>query len=507
MRRIGIDPSLKGSHRVAVFDDGTAIGKPFPMERTREGVEKMIRRATEGSSGPCEFIMEPTGLAWVVLAAEIVRRGHRAFVPKPRKTAALRKVLSPHAKTDGRDAIAGALIRQVDQDGVHELRLPSAEAMTLRLFVTHRARLSAQVARSKARLHGWLVLANPHLTEILGDDGLTQVVTAFMRQHLDPFEVRAAGRDQLERFWERHSWGGRINRDKLDAVWDACNTTCDLYEALRAEAKLPFLYASLQELIRHELEQIEFLEGTIRSLEKTIADLYGKLDPERVLERQIPGVGPTIAPAIEALVGDVTRFANVKRFASFFGFVPKTHQTGVAGEKSGQRLSKGGPNLLKRFLFLAAETARREDPQLAATYQLALERGKHHRSAVVIVAHKLVRRIYAILTARAAARPVQYALVDLEGKPISSADARHLVRQRFPAKTKRTSARRRASAASSQKAGTMAGETGSSEDATKGDRAAPPIPHLPDSAAQRRAVENLVENILRSQGNITLDSP
>ena len=50
-------------------------------------------------------------------------------------------------------------------------------------------------------------------------------------------------------------------------------------------------------------------------------------------------------------------------------------------------------------------------------------------------------------------------------------------------------------------------ESHSAEDATKRDRTTPPVPHLPKPRDQRQAVENLVENILKSQGNIMLDSP
>src|SRR5205085_1218291 len=123
---------------------------------------------TVGPSGS----LFPTGLAWLVLAAEIIRRGHRAYVPKPQKTHALRKFLSAHTKTDSRDAVAAALVRHVDHDGVHELRIPTADQMSLRLYVKQRERLAAQAAKSKARIHGWLVLANPHLADALGIDKL-----------------------------------------------------------------------------------------------------------------------------------------------------------------------------------------------------------------------------------------------------------------------------------------------------------------------------------------------
>src|SRR5207249_2152840 len=76
VRRIGLDLALQAPHRAAIFDDGDAVGSSFAVARSKTGIDDLIRRATAGHDGPCEFIMEPTGFAWVPLAAEIVRRGH-----------------------------------------------------------------------------------------------------------------------------------------------------------------------------------------------------------------------------------------------------------------------------------------------------------------------------------------------------------------------------------------------------------------------------------------------
>lgn len=110
------------------------------MAQTKEGVDELVRRATDGTSEPVEFVMEPTGLAWLPLAAELSRRGHRVYLPKPAKTHALRKFLAQHTKTDAIDACTAALVRHVDQRAT-ELRVPRAAQTTLRLMVKQRSRL------------------------------------------------------------------------------------------------------------------------------------------------------------------------------------------------------------------------------------------------------------------------------------------------------------------------------------------------------------------------------
>jgi transposase len=483
VRRVGIDIALRAAHKAAVFEDRERLGRPFPVAQTKEGVDELVRRATNGTSEPVEFVMEPTGLAWLALAAELSRRGHRVYVPKPQKTHALRKFLSQHTKTDGIDACSAALVRHVDQRAT-ELRVPSAERTTLRLMVKQRARLVTDAAKEKNRIFTWLLLANPHVGRTIGQDPTTKLANAFLRERLDPFDVIARGKPALRCFVEEHSHGA-LKQSRLEALWQACESACGLFEALRSSGKLPFDYAELQVLVDQALDHISFLETQIDKLDARIATIYGQLDSTRLLEREVPGCGATIASAVEAFAGDVTAFGSVKRYAAFFGLVPRTKQTGIAGEKPGQALTKGGQNLLKKYMFLAAEVARRQDPELAATYERAIARGKHHYSAVIIVAHKLVRRVYALLKLRATgATDVHYQMHRPDGTNISTEEARAVIVEQFPSKAAKE-ARKRAPQTTRQK-GTLSQDTGSSEDATKAVVAAVPTNLVPDVDPARK---------------------
>lgn len=504
MRRVGIDIALRAAHKAAIFDGAERCGRPFPVPQTKAGVDDLVQRATGGSDAPCEFVMEPTGLAWLPLAAELSRRNHRVFAPKPQKTHALRKFLAQHAKSDRIDACAAALVRHVDPT-THELQVPSAELTTLRLFVKQRARLVVEAARAKCRIHAQLVLANPSLSRALGKDCTNMVKAAFLRGQLDPFEVLERGKEALRDFW-RDLAPRRPDEKQVEAVWKACETTCAFYRALRESGRLPFSYRALQLLVRQSLDHVEFLETQVRELDHGIAEAYATLDPTRLVEREIVGCGPTIAATIEAFAGHVEQFSSVKRYAAFFGLVPRAHQTG--GDKgTPQRLSKGGHNLLKHYMYLAADTARRIDPTLAATYQSAVDRGKHHISAVVVVAHKLIRRVYAVLKTRAAARagaPVEprYRLERPDGAALTRDEARDYVDEHFPSKAVRarraagesgptSPARAKRAARRAPQTGAESRKTGSSEDATNVVTAARPEAFVPDPAStSRRAGAN-----------------
>jgi transposase len=508
MRHIGIDLALCAPHKAVVFENGRTLGKPFRVPQSRAGWDRLLARATKGHEGPCEFVMESTGLAWIPLSAELQRHGHRVYVPKGQKVSALRKFYAEHAKTDKNDAHATGMVRHVDQDGTFEVERGESCRTMLRMTVKHRSRLVLEAARTKDRIHSWLVLANPPLGRALGREPYSAVGTAFLRNHLDPESVVAMGRDGLADFWSRESHGP-TNARQRDAVWRSCEVTTELYAGLREEHDLPFDYPMLQRMVRMELDHMEVLQRQVSELDQEISRLYTETDHDRILEREVPGFGPTIAPTVEAFVGNVDRFANTKAFAKYVGLVPRTKQTGGAPGKPRQKLTKGGPNLLKQYFFLAAETARRVDPELAAMYDKKLREGKHHYVAVIAVAHKLARKAYALLKLRAAARRSEIALSAVKwryvrpdtGEVISKSEARAWVARHFPSKAQKQSVEK------NQRAAAGARRKGSPEaDATSELTNAPPRPVVPDPPSRAKPVDKhggnpmVLSEIIRRMG-------
>lgn len=500
-RRVGIDLALRAPHRATIYEGADPIGKPIKVPRTKEGIDLLVRRATTGFDGACEFIMEPTGLAWLPLAAELDRRGFKTFVPKAQKTSALRKFLAQFAKTDTIDSRAQALIRHVDPKGVHPLAVPTAAETTLRMTVKQRARLVVDAARAKGRIQGWLVLVNPDLCAAFDGDPFSAAGTALLRRYVDPFAVRALGKRRLGTFLKQHAHGDSVDEARVEAIWQACETACSMFAELRDAKRLPFDYEVMQTMVRLELERIEHLENQIAALDEVLAAVYTVVDPDRVLEREVPGIGPTIAPTIEGLVGNVERFANVKQFAAFFGLVPRTLQTGGSEGTPRLRLTKGGQRLLKQYMFLAAESARRADPELARTYATCITRGKHHYASVIAVAHKLVRKVYALLKQRAAARralaegrtpaAVAWRYVTPDGEVLTKKEARAWVAKNYPSRSKQLAAKKAATAPQTR---SVPQGTGSSEDATNGDRGEPPTTSVAVNARGGNPAQNSVEN-------------
>src|SRR4030095_13423239 len=130
--------------------------------------------------------------------------------------------------------------------------------------------------------------------------------------------------------------------------------------------------------VRQEVELLRMLERNIGELEKQIEVLYRRQHPSDAL-RSIPGIGPILAPLLVGVLAHAARFRNERHVRGFCGMFPSKSSSGGV-DRPGQRITKSGNNRIKRALYVAADTARKIDPDLAAVYwRLMVKKGHHHK--------------------------------------------------------------------------------------------------------------------------------
>lgn len=124
----------------------------------------------------------------------------------------------------------------------------------------------------------------------------------------------------------------------------------------------------------------------LTEVEPAMAALLATRPETAALTAQI-GVGVLTAVAVLAyLPAEV--LGDAKKAAASVGVHPCQHQS---GRRATSRLSKQGCPALRRYLYLAALSASRYDPAIAAWHQRLRQRGKAPKSTVCAVARKLLR--------------------------------------------------------------------------------------------------------------------
>jgi transposase len=131
-------------------------------------------------------------------------------------------------------------------------------------------------------------------------------------------------------------------------------------------------------------------------------------DPACTRLRQIPGIGPLVATAIVASIGNGAAFHKGREFAAWMGLVPKQYSTGGKAKLYG--ISKRGNNYLRKILIHGARAvvlrSKRERIAMGA-WMTSLETRAPRNVLIVATANKLARIAWAVLSSGEDYRAVQ----------------------------------------------------------------------------------------------------
>jgi transposase len=134
----------------------------------------------------------------------------------------------------------------------------------------------------------------------------------------------------------------------------------------------------------------------IAAIEKRIHAWHRASEESRRLE-EIPGIGPIVATALVAEVGDWKAFASGRSLAAWIGLVPRQHSTG--GKERLGRISKQGNRYLRWLLVVGAMAVIRYARQ-HGTKRAWLARLMDRRPikvAAVALANKIARMAWAMM--------------------------------------------------------------------------------------------------------------
>ncbi|MFC1475856.1 IS110 family transposase [Candidatus Zixiibacteriota bacterium] len=192
-----------------------------------------------------------------------------------------------------------------------------------------------------------------------------------------------ATKNRIRRFLDFHGLNGALPT----GAWTAGH-----YRQVR-ELSLPrALQISLGALVRL-LTELEAIRGELT------AELRMLCTKERyreavALKQSCPGVGWLSAIRFTLEWGELTRFADGKRLASFTGLTSREYSTGETihrGRITGQSTSE-----VRAWLIQCAWRAIRSDPVLLHKFQRVWKNSGSKKKAIVAVARKLAVRIRAV---------------------------------------------------------------------------------------------------------------
>jgi transposase len=296
---------------------------------------------------------------------------------------------SPTWAVEGSNGAGRSLAQRLVADGEHVVDVPAKLAARVRLLDTgHGRKTDAHdahaVAAAAVRAKKLRVLSeNPEL------ESLRMIVDR---------------RDELTR--ARVQTVNRLQRLLAELI---PGTSKKDITVLQAKAKIAsvrprdLVGKTQRRIAAEELADLVEVEKKIKTLTK---DLKTIVKASGSSLTTLPGVGTIVAARVLAEVGDVTRFADRNRFASWTGTAPLEASS---GEQVRHRLSRAGNRRMNHMLHIAATTQIRLDTAGRAYYRRKIAAGKTRMEAMRCLKRRISDAVFRQLLADARAdanRPV-----------------------------------------------------------------------------------------------------
>ena len=378
----GVDIA-KVDHVIGAVDEtGAEAARPMKFKNSEAGFERCIAwlESVAESEDDVFVGMEATGHYWKACFAYLTAAGYRVCVVNPMQVHAMRKLKSlSGVKNDRIDSwLIAETLRQGDYD---ETRLATDEVQALKQLTRYHQGLKQELAAVKTQAICVLDAYFPEYAALFSDM-FGAASLKVLAKCPTPSEVARKRASSIAKLLSEGS-RGRLGDAKAAEVKAAAKSSVGI--RLGEEA------ASFQ--IRTMVSQVEFLNATIAKVEKEVASLLGKVEPDITT---IPGVSTTTGAQIVAEIGDVKRFRNAASIVKYAGLNSGVDESGKYSAE-GVPITKHGSPYLRRSLWLAANRARQYDPRLKEYYDKLRRKGKPHRVAVTAVARKLCHVVYAVM--------------------------------------------------------------------------------------------------------------
>ena len=178
----------------------------------------------------------------------------------------------------------------------------------------------------------------------------------------------------------------------------------ELFEALSTEQ-----FSAVHRFVAEEIMQhIEQIEQRVARLDAYLLQGLKAYEPQLRLLQTIPGIDLQGAAMLLVEIGvDMGSFGSAERLASWVGICPGNNES--AGKRKSGRIRRRNA-WVRRLLCEFAQAAARTRCAFKAKFD-ALNIRKGHKKSVVALAHKMLRTVYAMLSA---GTPYQDKSVDYE---------------------------------------------------------------------------------------------
>ena len=379
-----IDIGMTSNTGYCTTIDGRDI-KPFRFENTREGFDKfwdmIVINKNRFACGEIIVGYESTGPYAEPLVHYLRNKPVKIVQVNPMHTKRMKEVNdnSP-LKTDDKDP---RVIADIIRLG-HALTVivPEGHAAYLRRLNNARERHIRERTALLNQLQQLVFLLFPEFKTVLKD---IKVKTAryILKKYTAPDTIGELNKEELGEEIRKRSMG-KFGIKNAETLIGLAQGTVGIKEGI----------AGLVLDIKHMLTQLEIIEGFITEIESEMEKTLGEISYSIKL-LSIKGLGIVSVAGLVGEVGDFTKFRTQSEIMKLAGL--DLYEVSSGKRKGEKKISKRGRSLLRKILYYAAIQTIRKNGIMCEYYADLISRGMKRMMALVAIARKLLRIIYAIV--------------------------------------------------------------------------------------------------------------
>ncbi len=202
---------------------------------------------------------------------------------------------------------------------------------------------------------------------------------------------------------QRQKIGSEISKMKIiiisylkrEGLYNSLPESYDNFSEKRRDAILAISFNNEKDIVlKTMLDRLEFPENQILDIEEAIMKRLRIPNNIRLL-MTIPEIDYYLASLLSSYIGNVNRFPDESKLASFFGIVPANRDSSSIKRRG--HMSKDGAGTARWALSMAVDTIKIRNKAIGQYYEHQKNRTGSVKLAHVLTMRKLVRVIYFLL--------------------------------------------------------------------------------------------------------------
>jgi len=177
---------------------------------------------------------------------------------------------------------------------------------------------------------------------------------------------------------------------------------------------------SLAPAVQRDIQtHLQYLEDQVKTLEREACQLirsHPPLQEKFQLFLSTPGIATRSAIQLLGELSVLPEDMGPRQWVAYAGIDPRSYDSGSSVHKPAQ-MSRCGNRHLRRFLYMPALVAVRQDPHIKAFYNELLAKGKKPLQALVAAMRKLLHSLHGMLRHRSPFEGQKFRLLEISLAP------------------------------------------------------------------------------------------